>query len=210
MSRRTIVSVLMLLVLIGAGGKAAQAQTGNAAGITPGTDAAAGAPAPHDPNQADRIFMLAAAGGGLAEVEFGKLALQAGQSADVQAFAKQIVSDHEKANQELAALAAGDHIALPTKLDPDHAALLASLRGLKGMEFDRAYLQSQLIDHQHTALLLAYEIDAGQEAELLAFAKRTLPVVLEHLQMAQDAATKRWGAAPQGADPKISMSSVAP
>jgi putative membrane protein len=209
MSRGPIVPIVTLLVLIVAGGPA-PAQTGNAAGITPGTDAAAGAPVPHDPNQADRIFMQAAARGGLAEVDFGKLALQAGQNPAVQAFAMRMVSDHEKANQELTTLAAGDDIVLPTKLDPEHADLRARLQGLKGIEFDRAYLQSQLIDHQRNALLLAYEIDAGQDAELLAFSKRTLPVVLEHLQMAQDAATKLWAAAPQGADPSASMKSAAP
>ena len=46
---------------------------------------------------------------------------------------------------------------------------------------------------------------SGQNADLKALAEDTLPTVLEHLQMAQDIATKLWGVGPQGAAPGLSM-----
>ena len=85
-----------------------------------------------------------------------------------------------------------------------------NLRKLSGDRFDRAYIASQLQDHQRTAQLLAYEIGSGENADLKSFAEDTLPVVLEHLQMAQDIATKLWAVGPQGAAPGLSMAPAQP
>ena len=46
-------------------------------------------------------------------------------------------------------------------------------------------MRGQVVDHQKTAQLLDWEIDAGQNAALQRFAAETLPTVLEHLGMAR-------------------------
>ena len=53
-------------------------------------------------------FVQMAAVGGLFEVQSSELATTAGQSAEVKAFAQQMITDHTKANQELQQLAALD------------------------------------------------------------------------------------------------------
>jgi putative membrane protein len=60
---RLLVTVASTLVLLGA--PALAQQPGNPAGMTPGTG-------PHQPNNSDRVFVHAAAIGGMAEVEFGR------------------------------------------------------------------------------------------------------------------------------------------
>ena len=157
----------------------ALAQQGNPAGMTPGTG-------PDQPNAADRNFARAAAGGGMAEVEFGKLAEQRAGSEALKDFGRRMVEDHGKANDKLEGLAKDDGIPLPDKIDPEHAAMHDRLAGLSGAEFDRAYLAGQLADHQKTAQLLEYEIGSGQDADLKSFASEALPIVLQHLRMAQD------------------------
>ena len=62
--------------------------------------------------------------------------------------------------------------------------MAAELTAARGGEFDLVYMRGQLQDHQATALLLQWEIGAGQHAALQQFAIQTLPVVLQHLQMA--------------------------
>jgi len=190
-----------------------QAQSsGNAAGMSPATQQgpAPGVPAPHELNVPDRVFFRAATVGGLAEVDFGQLAGTSGQSQLIKTFANRMVSDHGKANRQLAALAAADQFPVPSKLDLEHQRLREDLQKLSGEHFDRVYLQSQIQDHQRTAQLLAYEIGAGENADLKAFAEGTLPIVLMHLQMAQDIATKLWNVAPQGAAPGMAMGQAQP
>lgn len=189
----------------------ALAQSGNAADMSPSTrQTAPGVPAAHELNTSDQVFMRAAAAGGLAEVDFGELAAASGESQPVQAFAQRMVSEHRKVNKRLSGLAAEDQFPLPSTLDEEHHLVRENLGKLSGDSFDRAYIASQLQDHQRTAQLLAYEIGSGENAGVKAFAEDTLPIVLEHLQMAQDIATKLWGVGPQGAAPGLSMAKVQP
>ena len=46
-------------------------------------------------------------------------------------------------------------------------------------------MQAQLIDHQKTVQLLQWGISNGQNADLQRLAMEALPVVLQHLEMAQ-------------------------
>ena len=50
---------------------------------------------------ADQEFVSAAANGGLAEVEMGRLAMKIGMNKEVRDFGARLVTDHEKANKEL-------------------------------------------------------------------------------------------------------------
>ena len=184
----------------------ARAQNGNAAGMSPSTpQTAPGLTAPYELNTSDRVFMRAAAAGGLAEIDFGELAGGSGKSQLVKEFAHRMVADHGSTNKKLSELAARNQFPLPTKLDAEHDLVRENLRKLSGDRFDHAYIDSQLQDHQRTAQLLAYEIGSGQNADLKALAEDTLPTVLEHLQMAQDIATQLWGIGPQGAAPGLSL-----
>jgi putative membrane protein len=188
----TATGVALLLLASSAG-----AQTGNPAGGAPGTATAApGAPAAHQPNQADRIFIREATIGGMAEVETGKLAEQKGQSDAVKAFGRQMVHDHMAANDRLAALAKADNVPAPSGPDPDHRAMHDQLQKATDGAFDRAYIEGQVTEHQRTAQLLEYEIGSGQDPELRRFAAETLPTVLQHLQQAQLVAAQIVGQAP--------------
>ena len=161
-----------------------------------------GVPAPHQPNQPDRLFAREAAIGGLAEVEFGKLAEQKGQSDAVKAFARRMVGDHGKANERLTALAKQDGIGLPTGLDQEHAAMHDQLEGIERRGSSIAqYIQGQIADHQKTAQLLEYEIGSGQDADLKMFAADGLPVIFGHLQMAQTIDAQLAGKVLQAAAP---------
>ena len=98
-------------------------QQGNPAGATPGTETRSGLPAPNQANVADRNFARAAASGGLAEVELGRLANQKGQSPEARQFGQRMVDDHSKANTELKELAAAANIPLPNAPDAEKQAM---------------------------------------------------------------------------------------
>jgi putative membrane protein len=174
----------------------AWSQAPNPAGTTPGTsESAPGKPAPNQPNQPDRTFIRAAAMGGHGEVELGQLAEKQGQNSAVQNFARRMVQDHGKANEQLAHLAQAAHVPAPSTPDADSQAMRAELASLQDGAFDRAYIRGQIAAHQVTAQLLAYEIGSGQDPQLQKFAEETLPVVLHHLALAQDIDAQLTGAA---------------
>jgi putative membrane protein len=161
-------------------------QFGNPAGVDPGTpQSTPGVPAPHHTNVQDRLFAKLAGAGGLAEVELGKLADRKAENSSVKEFARRMVEDHTKANEQLVKLANHAGIALPGELDPEHKAMKATLDQVSGTAFDLMFMQGQVVDHQKTATLLLWEIDQGQEAELQRFAAATLPIVLAHLEHAK-------------------------
>ena len=152
------------------------AQDGNPAGMEPGTDL----------NAADRVFAMAIAQGGMAEVKLGELAAKSGHSDPVKKFAKQMVSDHSKANDKFADVAKKQGLEPPKGIDPEHQAMTRKLQDLTGRRFDTEYMKGQVSDHQKTAQLLEYEMASGQNTAVKDFASDALPTVLRHLKIAQD------------------------
>ncbi|NKF33517.1 DUF4142 domain-containing protein, partial [Pseudomonas sp. BGM005] len=80
-------------------------------------------------------------------------------------FADMMVRDHTDAGSKLRELADAAKIPLPTALDPDHQAVRDQLDRLDDEAFDAAYIKAQIVDHQKTAQLLAWEISLGEDAE---------------------------------------------
>ncbi|MFL5270116.1 MAG: DUF4142 domain-containing protein [Stellaceae bacterium] len=177
-------AIVILLGALAAMPAAAQPATGNPAAMAPGTpQSAPGIPAPHQPNDNDRLFVLVATIGGKAEVEFAQLAELKGRSQAVKDFGRQMVADHGKANQQLMQLAQAANIPQPSQLDEEHNGMRSQLDKLSGKEFDLAYIRGQVADHQKTAQLFEWEIGSGQDPKLKGFASQILPVALRHLEV---------------------------
>jgi putative membrane protein len=136
-------------------------------------------------NSADRRFVTEAAMGGMAEVELGRLAAERGASDTVKQFGQRMVDDHSSANSELMQLASGKGVQLPAALDAKHRAMVAKMSRLSGAAFDRAYAKEMVKDHNKTVALFQREATGGADADLKAFAQKTLPTLQEHLQMAR-------------------------
>ena len=128
----------------------------------------------------DTLFVRKAAIGGLAEVQSAELAKTKASSAEVKSFAEHMISDHGKANDELAALAKEKGITVPTELDNAHQAKLDKLKGLSGDAFDKEYVKQQRMDHAATLKLLQDEAKNGKDPDLKSFAAKTKTVVSEH------------------------------
>jgi putative membrane protein len=64
-----------------------------------------------------------------------------------------------------------------------HKKALEDLRGKSGKEFDTAYAKQMVMDHNE-AVTLFTGASALPDADLAAFAKKTLPTLKEHQQMA--------------------------
>jgi len=119
------------------------------------------------------------------EVQAGQLAQQKSQSDEIKQFAKMMVDDHTKAQQQLQQIGQQKGWQFSQQLMPVHRAMLDELSKLDGQEFDRAYLYGQVAGHTKTALKLRDDKTELQDQELRQYAATILPKVQQHLQHAQ-------------------------
>ena len=135
---------------------------------------------------ADQQFVEKAAIGGMFEVQSSDLAEDKTQSAEVREFAKQMVRDHGKANEELESLAEDLNAAVPTSMDAKHIKVLQNLRAAsEGPEFDRAYVQAQRDAHKEAISLFTNYSKSNGNQQLTSWAEKTLPTLKEHQQHLQ-------------------------
>jgi putative membrane protein len=134
----------------------------------------------------DQKFVQMAASGGLAEVKLGQLAAEHGTSDAIRRFGKRMVDDHGKANKELMALAEKKNWNIPRDLSKKDQTEFERLSKLRGAEFDRAYAEHMLKDHEEDVALFEAEANHGQDPDLKAWAAKTLPTLKEHLKLARD------------------------
>jgi putative membrane protein len=142
---------------------------------------------------ADADFAMAAANGGLLEVELGKLAAERASKAEVKTFGQRMVDDHGKANDELAGIMRSKTLTPPATLKGKERETYERLAKLKDAAFDRAYIADMVKDHQKDVKEFEKEATAGKDPDLKAFADRTLPTLQDHLKMAQQTQTKLGG-----------------
>lgn len=133
--------------------------------------------------ESDAQFATKSAVGGMAEVEFAKLAIRNTSNAKVKDFANMMVTDHGKANEELMAIAQTKNITLPTMLDDEHQKKMTELAGKSGKDFDKAYVDAMIEGHKKTLTLMEDEAKDGKDTDLKAFAAKTAPIVQSHLNM---------------------------
>jgi len=130
-----------------------------------------------------KTFVEKAAQDGMTEVELGKVALEKSKNPEVRSFAQRMVTDHGKANGELATLAKQKGIDAPKKLDAEHQAMVKNLEAKDGASFDSEYSRHMNMDHSKAISL--FEATANStDKDLAQFAKKTLPTLKEHKEMA--------------------------
>jgi putative membrane protein len=129
------------------------------------------------------VFVAKAAQDGMTEVELGKVALDKSKDAKVREFAQRMVTDHSKANRELAANRETERHRSAEALDAEHQDMVKKLESQSGEAFDVEYSRHMNMDHSK-AIELFEATSQSSDADLANFAKKTLPTLKEHKQMA--------------------------
>jgi putative membrane protein len=174
-----------------------------AGNTTSSTSAQSSAPQPKATEPAtnlshgDRKFLENAAQGGMAEVQLGKLAEQKASSDQVKQFGKRMVTDHQKANDELKKIASDKGFNLPAELSSSDRREYDKLQGKSGADFDREYMKEMVSDHKKDVKDFQSEAKSAKDGDLKNFATSTLPTLEQHLDLAQQTenAVKSGGSA---------------
>jgi putative membrane protein len=133
----------------------------------------------------DAKFVTTAANDGMAEVNAGKMAAVKASSARIKSFANMMVTDHTKAGDELAAIAKTKNITLPSAPDADAQKAADDLSKKSGKAFDKAYVSAMLDGHKKAVKLFTDASQNCKDADLKAFATKTLPTLKMHLDSIQ-------------------------
>jgi putative membrane protein len=165
-----------------------------AAGATAGTTGDSGAMAAGATMAGGAMGDAAIAGtintSNAAEIGSSELAQERAASADVKAFANDMIKGHRQMQKE------GDQIAQKNNMTPQPGAeadqmqkmttaALDSMKALKGAAFDQKYMAFQVQSHQMTLDKLRQFEGQTQNADLKAMVTKAIPDVQAHLERAQ-------------------------
>lgn len=137
------------------------------------------------PNTQD--FITEAAISDMFEIQSSKLA-QEKKDTKANDFASKMIADHTTSSDAIKNMVQGGKVKadIPTSLDSKHQSMLDKLKGLNGDDFEKQYRSDQISGHKDTVDLYKRYAKGGDNADLKAFAEKTLPIVEHHQQMAED------------------------
>ncbi|HEX4372087.1 MAG TPA: DUF4142 domain-containing protein [Puia sp.] len=135
--------------------------------------------------QQDTKFAVDATNIGMMEIALGNVAQQNAMRKDVKDFGAMMVKDHTSAGDDLKKIADAKHITLPTSLSADDQKKVDDMKAKTGNKFDKAYIDMMIDGHKKAADEFQDEIKSGSDADLRAFATKTLDVIHTHLDSAQ-------------------------
>lgn len=136
-------------------------------------------------NQGDQGFLNEAASGGMMEVELGRYAQENAVNPRVKNFGAMMVRDHSKANEELKSLASSKSLTLPSAMDDKHMKMVNDLKGKTGADFDKEYMKEMVNDHEKDVDEFRKQSENANDADIKAFAAKTLPVLQTHQDSAK-------------------------
>ena len=133
-------------------------------------------------------FVTLAAQSDMLEIESSKLAQTKSDDSKTKSFAERMIKDHTETSAELKGLVSGGKVQanLPSGPDKAHQEKLDKLSKLNGKDFTKEYDDMQVSAHKDAVSLFERYSKEGDNADLKAFAGKTLPHLQEHLKMAQE------------------------
>jgi putative membrane protein len=156
---------------------------------------------------ADSAYIREVTSINLAEVRLGQMAEQRASNSAVKDFAKQMVAAHGTAGAQWTSLASQNRLPTSAALNSLQQQSADRLSRLSGADFDRAYMQTMVEDHEQAAGTLQ-RIGAGaQSAEVRDLAARGLETTQVHLSRAREVASQVGAATAVATTPPVSPTS---
>ena len=132
------------------------------------------------------------------EIQAGELAARNARSADVKAFARDMVSEHRAMQKSLDSLATAKNVtpqsaSMSESIRNEMAAMQQRLEQMTGATFDSAYINGQVADHQKALDALNGMATAAEDADMRAAIQAAIPKVQAHLERARTLAANLGG-----------------
>ena len=150
--------------------------------------------APANLNAVDFNFVGQANLGAPFQIDSGRLAETKGTSAAIRGYARLMVTSHIPVVDALNVILKRKNITpSDTLLHGAYDAMISTLAADRHAAFDRDYLNGQVEYQKGNAALFEQEIQNGSDPDLKAFARQTLPKIVDHLHRAEKLAAAADG-----------------
>jgi putative membrane protein len=136
------------------------------------------------PQASEAAFVEQAASTGMLDVRLAYTALSHAASQEVRELAQRQLAEQGKAYEALSVAANRADLEMPLDMTAEHQSLYIRLAGLRGEEFDRAYLASMLTSDPGLIAQVRAESERSR-TEVADWARETLPLLekrLEHVR----------------------------
>jgi putative membrane protein len=138
----------------------------------------------------DTAFVREVRTNNLLEIRLGSLAAKRSTNAAVKQFAQRMVSDHTTMGNEWTSLASRLRLGTTSALDATQQQLLSQLTTVAAADFDRQYMSTAVQDHQNNIATFQRLGPTAQSIEVRQLAAKGLPILEQHLTMAQQVASQ--------------------
>jgi putative membrane protein len=136
-------------------------------------------------NQSGKEFLDFVAEVNQSEIQGGLAAEKKAEAPAVRAFARLMVLDHMELESQLAAVAMESGVQLPSEPGEQSKQEMATLQSMSGAKFDTAYMQHMVQGHQQAVQKFKSEKGQAQSQPVEAVVGATLPIIEQHLALAQ-------------------------
>ncbi len=141
----------------------------------------------------DQEFLAKAININMSEIKMAELAEKEATNKDVRAFAKNMIADHTKLNKQAMTMAKSMRVAVATSPPPAMKEKMATLAKLRGADFDREYMTTQIMAHEKALKMFTTWAKKAKDSELRELASKAADEVKEHLKMAKEVQAKLKG-----------------
>lgn len=134
----------------------------------------------------DQDFLENAIQGSYAEIEGSQLALEKTEDPEVRKFAEHMIKDHGQMVKEASKLATEKGLTPPDGPSALQVTEITALKALTGGAFDAMYVNRVgVAAHESTVEMFEEATRELEDPDLKAMAEKTLPKLLQHLEMAR-------------------------
>jgi len=137
-------------------------------------------------SSSDKSFLQSAYKDGLAEIHMAGLGVKKTANAEIKAFATKLEADHGQANGELKTLAESKKVSVANAPGIVDTGKEKMLDAKTGSNFDKDFIDGMVNDHKKAIAAFEKAANEAKDADVKAFAAKTLPTLKSHLSMAED------------------------
>jgi putative membrane protein len=138
------------------------------------------------PPKADADFLVNTASSGMWQVQLAELAKENSSNKRVKKFGALVIKDRGESGEKLKKLAAAKNITLPADISNDQQSEKEKLQKKMGNEFDRAYIDMMVDDHNKNIKNFSDQAKNATDPDIKAFASNNLPMLYTLLDSAKN------------------------